>query len=110
MNAAARGAPGPGSTIAGPDPPNFTKCVAKQAKQPVPKGAKNPTTAQLKTQCKQQYDALKQQVMQFLVSAEWIQQEAENQGMKVSDKEVQKQFQDQKKQSFQKEEDYKKFL
>jgi foldase protein PrsA len=110
LNAAAHGSAAPGSTVTLPDPPNFTKCVANLEKQPVPKGAKKPTQAQLKTQCKQQYDALKQQVMQFLVSAEWIQQEAKNQGVKVSDKEVQKQFQDQKKQSFQKEADYQKFL
>jgi foldase protein PrsA len=110
LNAAAHGSAAPGSNPTVPDPPNFTKCVANQAKQPVPKGAKKPTTAQLKTQCQQQYDALKQQVMQFLVSAEWIQQEADKQGVKVSDKEVQKQFQDQKKQSFQKEADYQKFL
>jgi foldase protein PrsA len=110
LNAAAHGSAAPGSNVTVPDPPNFTRCVANQAKQPVPKGAKKPTTAQLKTQCKQQYDALKQQVMQFLVSAEWIQQEADKQGVKVSDKEVQKQFQDQKKQSFQKEDDYQKFL
>src|SRR4051812_14462111 len=110
LNAAAHGSAAPGSNVTVPDPPNFTKCVANQAKQPVPKGAKKPTTAQLKTQCKQQYDALKQQVMQFLVSSEWIQQEADKQGVKVSSKEVQKQFQDQKKQSFQKEADYQKFL
>jgi foldase protein PrsA len=110
LNAAAHGSAAPGSNVTVPDPPNFAKCVANQAKQPVPKGAKKPTTAQLKTQCQQQYDALKQQVMQFLVSAEWISQEADKQGVKVSDKEVQKQFQDQKKQSFQKEGDYQKFL
>jgi foldase protein PrsA len=110
LDAAAHGSAAPGSAVVVPDPPSYTKCVANQAKQPVPKGAKKPTTAQLKTQCKQQYDALKQQVMQFLVSAEWIQQEAKKQNVKASDKEVQKQFQDQKKQSFQKEADYKKFL
>jgi foldase protein PrsA len=110
LNAAAHGSAAPGSTVVVPDPPNFTKCIANQAQQPVPKGAKKPTTAQLKTQCQQQYDALKQQVMQFLVSAEWIQQEADKQGVKVKDAEVQKQFQDQKKQSFQKEADYQKFL
>jgi foldase protein PrsA len=110
LNAAAHGSAAPGSNVTVPDPPNFTKCVANQAKQPVPKGAKKPTAAQLRTQCKQQYDALKQQVMQFLVSAEWIQQEADKQGVKVSNKEVQKQFQDQKKQSFQKDADYQKFL
>ncbi|MEA2494393.1 MAG: foldase protein PrsA [Thermoleophilaceae bacterium] len=110
LNAAAHGSSAPGSAVTIPDPPNFTKCVANQAKQPVPKGAKKPTPAQLKTQCKQQYDALKQQVMQFLVSSEWIQQEAKKLKVSVSDKEVQKQFQDQKKQSFQKAADYKKFL
>src|SRR5207244_12409956 len=93
-----------------PDPSNLSECSANQSKQPVAKGAKKPTTAQLKTQCQQQYAALKQQVMQFLVSSEWIQQEASKQNVKVSDKEVQKQFQDQKKQSFQKDADYQKFL
>src|SRR3954467_6560084 len=110
LNAAAHGSAAPGSNPTVPDPPNFTKCIANQAKQPVPKGAKKPTTAQLKTACQQQYNALKQQVMQFLVSAEWIQKEAQKQGVKVSDKQVQKQFQDQKKQSFQKAADYQKFL
>jgi foldase protein PrsA len=110
LSAAAHGSAAPGSTVTVPDPPNFAKCVANLAKQPVPKGAKKPTNAQLKTQCEQQYNALKQQVMQFLVSAEWIQQEANKDGVKVSTAEVQKQFQDQKKQSFQKESDYQKFL
>lgn len=110
LSAAAHGSAAPGSAVVVPDPPNFTKCIAAQAKQPVPKGAKKPTTAQLKLQCSQQYDALKQQVMQFLVSAEWIQQEAQKEGVKVSDAAVQKQFQDQKKQSFQKESDYQTFL
>ena len=110
MEAAAQGSAAPGSKVVVPDPPNFTKCVASQEKQPVPEGSKKPTKAQLKTQCKQQYDALKQQVMQFLISAEWIQQEADEQGVEVSEKEVQKQFEDQKKQSFQKDADYKKFL
>ena len=110
LSAAAHGSAAPGSNPVVPDPPNFTKCVAAQAKTPVPKGAKKPTAAQLKTQCAQQYAALKQQVMQFLISAEWILQEADKQGVKVSDKQVQKQFQDQKKQSFQKASDYQAFL
>ena len=93
-----------------PDPPTYSKCVAALQKQPVAKGQKAPSAAALKAQCQQQYNALKQQVMQFLVSAEWIQQEAKSQGVKVSNKQVQKQFQDQKKQSFQKQADYQKFL
>jgi foldase protein PrsA len=110
LDAAAHGSAAPGGTVVVPDPPDFKKCVANQLKQPVPKGSKKPTAVQLKTQCRQQYDALKQQVMQFLISAEWIQQEAKKQKVKVSEKEVQKQFGDQKKQSFPKDADYQKFL
>ena len=48
--------------------------------------------------------------MQFLISAQWIQGEAKDQGVKVSDKDVKKHFQQKKKQSFPKEADYQKFL
>jgi len=50
------------------------------------------------------------QVMQFLVSAEWIQQEAAKQDVKVSDKEVQKQIDAAVKQAFQNPADFPKFL
>jgi len=96
-----------------PVPPNFTACVSKaQAALPKkpPKGQTNPTPAQLKAQCKQQYDALKDQVMQFLISAEWIIGEAKKQGIEVSDAEVKKEFDKQKKQSYPKEADFQKFL
>src|SRR4051812_1214759 len=95
-----------------PQPPNFTACVAnKQKTQPKPaKGQPKPTAAQLKAQCKQEYEGLRDQVMQFLISADWIQNEASDQGIKVTDAEIQKQFAQTKKQSFPKEDDYKKFL
>src|SRR3954453_5127985 len=95
-----------------PDAPNFTKCIAqKQATAPKPaKGQPKPTAAQFKAQCKQEYDGLRDQVLQFLISAQWIQGEAKDQGVKVSDADVNKQFQQTKKQSFPKEKDYQKFL
>src|SRR5262245_4738964 len=92
------------------DPPDYTKCVAAKQKQPVPKGAKKPTEAALKKQCSQEYDQLKKQVMQFLIQAEWVQQEAEKQGIKVSDKQVRQSFEDQKKQAFPNDKAYKQFL
>jgi foldase protein PrsA len=49
-------------------------------------------------------------VMQLLTSFQWIQGEAKEQGIKVSDAEVKKAFDEQKKQSFPKEADYQKFL
>jgi parvulin-like peptidyl-prolyl isomerase len=106
-----QGEPGePPEAAAVPDPPNFTECIAEKQKQPQPKGAQKPPPAQLKAQCKQQYDGLKQQTMQFLISAQWLQQEAEKRGVKATPAQVQKTFEDQKKQAFPKEKDYQKFL
>ncbi|HYH57994.1 MAG TPA: peptidyl-prolyl cis-trans isomerase [Thermoleophilaceae bacterium] len=111
LQAAAKGQQPPGTgEVVVPDPPDFTECVAAKKKQPAPPGAEKPTDDQLKDQCEQEFDALKQQVMQFLISAEWIQQEAEDRDIEVTEEEVQKQFEDQKKQSFPNEKDYQQFL
>jgi foldase protein PrsA len=96
-----------------PVPPNFTACVAKaKAALPkkLPKGQKNPTDAQLKAQCKQQYEALRDQVMQFLISSAWIQGAAKDEGVSVTDKQVTAELNKQKKQSYPKEADFQKFL
>jgi foldase protein PrsA len=95
-----------------PDPPTYKACVAHlEATAPKPaKGQPKPTPATLKTQCEQQYTALKQQVLGFLISANWVLGEASSQGVKVSDKEVQKQFNQVKSQQFPKEADFQKFL
>lgn len=95
-----------------PKPPEFTECVAEKRKaQPKPaKGEKPVAEDELKNQCKQEYDAIRDRVMQLLVNAEWIAGEAEEQNITVSDEEVRKAFETQKKQNFPKEADYKKFL
>src|SRR3954449_3390781 len=93
-----------------PDPPNFTKCIAAKSKQPVPKGVPKPDPKALKSQCKQEYDGLRDQTLQFLISSQWLTQEAAKRKITATDKEVQTTFQQQKKQSFPKEADYQKFL
>src|SRR5215217_3342181 len=112
LTAAAKGqaAQAPGGAASVPDSPEFKKCIASKKKTPVPKGTPKPKDADLKKQCEQESDALRQQVMQFLISAEWIQQEADARGIKAEDKEVRKEFEDQKKQSFPKDKDYQEFL
>jgi foldase protein PrsA len=108
--AAGQQPPGASTEIVLPQPPDFTECIDAKKKQPIPPGSQKPTDAQLKTQCEQEFESLKQQVMQFLISAEWIQQEADARDIEVSDEEVQKQFEDQKNQSFPNEKDYQQFL
>lgn len=94
------------------EPPDFAACVA-QKKQQAPKPAKGePTTTddQYRDQCEQQYDAARDQVMAFLISAEWIEREAAERDISVSDEDVRKAFEETKKQSFPKEKDYEEFL
>jgi foldase protein PrsA len=98
-----------GETVV-PDPPEFTKCVAAKKDAPLPKGQKQQSDAALKKQCEQEYDTLKREVMLFLIQAEWVEQEAEEQGVEVSDASVRKSFEDQKKQAFPTDKAYNEFI
>ncbi|HEV3283628.1 MAG TPA: peptidyl-prolyl cis-trans isomerase [Solirubrobacteraceae bacterium] len=95
-----------------PEPPDYKACIAHlQATTPAPaKGQTAPTTAQLKSQCEQQYKQLQQQVLGFLISSNWVLGEAGDLGVKVSDKEVHKQFEKIKSQQFPRVAEYEKFL
>jgi foldase protein PrsA len=110
MNVAARSGGQQASSV--PKPPDFASCIAAKRKAlPKPaKGQPKTTDAQLKAQCKQEYTALRDQVLQLLISFKWIEGEAKDLGVKVKDSEVTKQFQTQKKASFPKDADYQKFL
>jgi foldase protein PrsA len=96
-----------------PDPgDDFKACIAeKRRTAPEPaKGQAKPTDAQFRQECQQQYDQLKNQVMSFLLRATWLDQEAQKQDVKVSDKDVQKQLDTAKQQAFPKDADYQKYL
>jgi foldase protein PrsA len=95
-----------------PDPPSYTACIAHlEATAPKPaKGQSKPTAAQLKTECEQQYQSLKQTTLGFLISANWLLGEANEQGVKISDAEVQKAFNKIKSQQFPTEAAFQKFL
>jgi len=92
-----------------PDPPEYSKCVAAKKKQPV-QGQGKQTTAALKKQCKSEYTTLKRQVMQFLIQASWVEQEADKQDINVPEKTVRASFEKQKKQAFPTDKAYNQFL
>ena len=110
LTVAAKSGGQPGASV--PKPPEFTECVATLKKQqPKPaKGQPKVGDAQLKTQCKQQYEALRDQVVQLLASFQWIQGEADEMNLKVSDQDVEKRIAEIKKQQFPKKGDFEKFL
>jgi foldase protein PrsA len=99
-----------GGQTAEPDPPDFEKCVATKKKLPQPQGQDKPSDSELKKQCKTEYETLRTQVMQFLIQAEWVQQEAEKQDVNVTDAQINKSLEDQKKQAFPNEKAYKEYL
>ena len=80
----------PGASIAPLDPPNYTQCIAyHQKNDPKPaKGTPNPTPATLKASCQQLYTSARDQVVPFLITADWLQGEAADQGVKVTTAEV----------------------
>jgi foldase protein PrsA len=95
-----------------PQPPAYTACIAhlKETEPKPTKGQQPKTEAQLKSQCAQQYKALQQQVLGFLISSDWVLGEADELGVHVTDKEVVKHFNQLKKQQFPKEAEFQKFL
>ncbi len=99
-----------GGAVVVPDPPEFTKCVEGKKKAPLPQGQKQQSDAALKKQCKQEYDTLKREVMLFLIQAEWVEQEAKEEGVEISEESVRKSFEDQKKQAFPTEKAYNEFI
>jgi foldase protein PrsA len=92
------------------DAPEFTKCVAAKKKAPAPSGQAKQTDAALKKQCKTEYETIKSQVMQFLIQAEWVTQEAEKRNVEVKPAQLQKTLEDQKKQAFPTDKAYKTYL
>jgi foldase protein PrsA len=95
-----------------PVPPRYTACIAHlAATAPKPaKGQKAPTTAQLKSECEQQYKSLQSEVLSFLISSQWVLNEAKSLGVKLSDAEVHKEFTKIKTAQFPKAAEFEKFL
>jgi foldase protein PrsA len=80
LNVAAKSA-GPDAKV--PVPPDYTDCIA-QAKKTAAKpaeGQPKQTDADYKKQCEQQYNQLRDQVLGLLISFQWIEREAEDQGI-----------------------------
>jgi foldase protein PrsA len=109
MNIAAKSQ---GADNAVPVPPDYKDCIAQLKKNAAkPKeGQPKQSDADYKKQCEEQYKQMREQVLGLLFAFEWFDREAEERGVKVSDAEVKKSFEQQKKQSFPKEADYQKFL
>jgi foldase protein PrsA len=100
-----------GGEVVVPDPPSYSKCIAHlELSSAKVKGAKPPTSSALKSQCETQYKTLLNEVMGYLIASDWVLQEGKAMGIKLSDKEVHKRFEDIKNEQFPKAAEFEKFL
>jgi len=93
-----------------PQPPDYTACITRLDSEPVVTGQAKPTAAQLKGACERRYHELKQRTLDSLIATQWLIGEAERLGLKVSDEEINRQLQEEKRRSFPTEAQFQKFL
>jgi len=107
----ARGSAQNGAAAVVPDPPTYTRCIATLRRQSRPaRGQPAPTDVTLRAQCRQQNEALVQQTMGTLIQNLWIEKEAKEEGVSVTDADVKRQLAATKRQSFPTDKAYQRFL
>jgi foldase protein PrsA len=77
-----------------PVPPAYSACIAslQALASKSSAGQSQPTPAQWKSQCEQQYEKLKLKALYFLISSDWLSGEAAELGVKVTAKDVKQQL------------------
>jgi hypothetical protein len=75
------------------DPPHFTACVT-HLRTSAPKSV---TTAQLEAKCKSTYESVQARILNFLVTGYWLRGEAAEQHASVTEAEVRKKFEEEKR-------------
>lgn len=107
----AQGSAAEGQTAVVPDPPDYTRCIAELREQAeASRRGPRPSDVTLRAQCRQQHEQLVEQTMSTLIQQVWIEKEAEEQGVTVSESEVRRQLEETKRQSFPTERDFQRFL
>lgn len=95
-----------------PVPPHFTACVAqKKASAAKPAaGQATATDAAYRAECTKEYGLLRDRTMQLLVGSTWIQGEASDQGVALSDAQFRRRFRALELRQFPNEAAFQKFL
>lgn len=104
----AKGSAPSGGTAVVPDPPTFTRCIAELREQS--RARTPPSTVTLRAQCRQQNEQILQATMGSLIQQAWIEGEAEEQNVSISDAEVERQLAATKRQSFPSDRAFQRFL
>ncbi len=93
-----------------PDAPAYTKCIAAKHAAEKAQKAKATTDAQAKAACAKSYTQYRTAALQQLTAVQWIEGEAAQRKVTVSDADVKTTFNQQKQQAYPKDADYQNFL
>jgi foldase protein PrsA len=76
------------ATGRGNDPRDYAGCVAAKQQPAGESGGTRLAEEELEEQCRNEYEQIKRNVMEYLIRAEWTRQEAEARGIVLTDAEV----------------------
>jgi hypothetical protein len=91
--------PLPGQPIPKPinyEPPDFTECIARLRANAL----LHESTSQLKAKCQQTFKGIQERILRFLINGYWLREEAAEDGLSISNAELQKEFNHLKQQEF----------
>jgi foldase protein PrsA len=91
------------------DPPRFERCLAAELRR-LSDRERRPSRAALRLRCRRRYETTRDEVMQYLVQAVWIRQEAAARGIEVTPPQVRRAFERQTRGAFENERAYRRFL
>ncbi|HST41895.1 MAG TPA: peptidyl-prolyl cis-trans isomerase [Conexibacter sp.] len=107
----AKSASAQGGEAVVPDPPTYARCIAALTRQAeAVRGQRVPAESALRAQCRQLDTQIRSQTMALLIQAIWFDKEAEDLGVSVTDRDVERLLAETKRQSFPRRGDYERFL
>lgn len=93
-----------------PDPPEYRQCIAELSESMLDADGNPPPERELRRQCEDHYQALKEQALDFLVSSRWIEREAAKHGVVVSEAQVEERLARERKTAFPTDQEFREFL
>jgi hypothetical protein len=91
------------------DPPRFERCIAAEREKPSEQ--RRPSSErELRSRCRDRYEALRDSTMLFLLHRVWTRQEAAARGLAVAPEQVRRAFERQKREAFPTERAFREFL
>ena len=89
------------------DPPRFERCIAVKRERP---SERPPSERELRSRCRDRYEAMRASTMLFLLHRVWVRQESAARGIAVAPEQVSRAFERQKREAFPTERAFREFL